>query len=289
LWGGLLFTALFMSPLLVWNAQHDWVMLHHEAGHIGHSAQWSLARALYFLLGQAAALSPLVVIIALTVLWRIPTASGQRLLWGLSVGWIGFFFVKALTAKVEVNWPAPSYIGLVILFAGHVPALPAWKLRTLFTGFGLALALTVLAYFPYRFGLSAKQDPFKDTKAWREPLLELSQQAPAADFILTPNYKVAAEVAFYWPRALPMYVAGSSERRFNQHDLWPSIDREAGHNGLWVSTSPDVPAELSQAFVRCTPLPSVPALTPDGKTLRSLYVRYCIGYKPIVWPRPTSY
>jgi hypothetical protein len=190
---------------------------------------------------------------------------------------------------VQLNWPASSYIGLLILFAGQIATLARWKQRMLFSGFGLALALMVIAYFPYSFGFGARQDPFKDTKAWREPIATASRQAPPVDFILTSNYKVAAEVAFYWPRYLPVYVAGSAERRFNQHDLWPSIDRESGHDGLWISTSPDAPAELAQAFARCTPLPSVPAVTPDGTNLRTLYVSHCRNYKPIIWPKPTSY
>lgn len=288
LWGGVMLMILLMSPVLLWNADHDWVMFHHEAGHVGH-AQWSMGRGLYFLLEQTAALSPLVVLIALTVLWRMPADSGQRLLWGLSLGWIAFFFFKALTAKVQLNWPAPSYIGLVILFAGHVSMLPRWKRRTLFTGFGLALAVMVIVYFPYSFGFSARQDPFKDAKAWRDPIAEVSREAPPVDFILTPNYKIAAEAAFYWPRYLPVYVTGSAERRFNQHDLWPSIDREAGHDGLWISTSPDVPAELARAFAQCVPLPSIPAVTPDGGTLRTFYVRHCLNYRTIVWPKPTTY
>lgn len=288
LWGGLFIIALFMSPVLAWNAGHDWVMLRHEAGHIGHT-QWSLERALSFLLGQVAALSPLVVLVAATVLWRMPTTKGQGLLWGLSLGWIAFFFVKALTAKVELNWPAPCYIGLVILFAGHVPALSRWKRRILFIGFGFALALMVIAYFPYRFGLRVSQDPFKDTKMWREPIVAMSHRAPRVEFILAPNYKVAAEVAFYWSQRLPVYVAGSTERRFNQHDLWPSIEREAGHDGLWISTSPALPPEMNKAFVRCTTLPSIPAIAPDGSVLRTLYASYCIDYTPIVWPKPTTY
>ena len=197
--------------------------------------------------------------------------------------------MKALTAKVELNWPAPSYIGLLILLAGHVPALAIWKRRVLFSGFGLATALMVIAYFPYSFGFSARQDPFKDTKAWRAPIAALSRQVPSPDFILAPNYKVAAETAFYWPRVIPVYVAGSTQRRFNQHDLWPSIDREAGRAGLWVSTSPGVPAELDRAFAQCRSLNSIDAITPDGSTLRTLYARYCTDYKPIVWPTPSTY
>ena len=234
-------------------------------------------------------LSPLVVLVAFTVLRRLPEPSGQRLLWGLSLAWIVFFFFKALTAKVEVNWPAPSYLGLVILFAGHVQLLPRWKRRTLFAGFGFSLAVMTLIYFLYDFGFTNRQDPFKDTKAWRGPVAALSREAPPAQFILTPNYKMAAEVAFYWPHEIPVYVAGNAERRFNQHDLWPSINRETGHDGLWISASPTVPAELSLAFSQCTPLPSVPAITPDGNTLRILYVRHCIRYKPIAWPKPGSY
>jgi undecaprenyl-diphosphatase len=288
LWTGLLLMALIMSPVLIWNAQHGWVMLHHEAGHIGH-AQWSPMRGFGFLAEQAGALSPLVVLVAASVLWRVPAEPGQRLLWGLSLGWIGFFFVKALTAKVQINWPAPCYIGLLILLAGHIAELPRWKRTTLFAGFGLALAVMVIAYFPYAFGLNNRQDPFKDTRAWREPVRALSAEAPAADFLLTPNYKVAAEVAFYWPRTLPVYVAGSEERRFNQHDLWPSIDREARRDGLWISTSPDAPAELAQAFARCAALPPVNAVTPDGNTLRTFYILDCRDYRPIPWPRPQSY
>jgi len=286
LWGGLLLMLIIMSPVLAWNATHDWVMFRHEGGHVGR-ADWSVLRALSFLLEQAVALSPVVVLIALPLVWRPPKESGPRLIWGLSLAWLAFFVFKALGAKVQVNWPAASYIGLLILFAGHIPALAAWQRRALFGGFALALALMFVAYFPYALGLH--QDPFKDTKAWRAPVTALGAQTPPVQFILTPNYKLAAEVAFYWPDYLPVYVAGDSARRFNQHDLWPSIAREAGRDGLWVSTSPEAPPELTQAFAHCTSLPAVPAITPDGGTLRTLYARHCREYRAIAWPRPGSY
>ncbi len=288
LWGGLVLMALIMSPVVWWNAEHDWVMLHHEAGHIGRT-QWSLLRGLSFLAEQFFAFSPLIALVAVGVLWRRPLPEGQRLLWGLSLGWFAFFFVKALAAKVEINWPAPCYMGLLILFAGHIDALPRRQYRVLIAGFGLALATMMIAYFPYQIGLTWKQDPFKDTKAWAEPVARLSRLSPPIDFILTPNYKIAAEIAFYWPRRLPVYVAGSAERRYNQHDMWPAIDREAGRDGLWVSTSTDYPPELLRAFAECEPLTPVPAVTPDGNTLRTLYASYCRNYRPIIWPRPGSY
>ena len=190
---------------------------------------------------------------------------------------------------MQINWPAASNIGLISLLAGRVAALAAWQRRVLFGGFGLAVALTFVGYFPYTLGFTNDQDPFKDTKAWQAPITALSAAAPPARFILASNYKVAAEVAFYWPTRLPVYVAGDSERRYNQHDLWPSIDREAGRDGLWISTGPEPPPALDQAFASCTPLAPVPAITPDGHTLRTLYARHCRDYRAIAWPRPQSY
>lgn len=288
LWGGLALMAAIMSPLVLWNAANDWVMFRHEAGHVARS-HWSLARALNFVFEQIMVLSPVVALLAIAVLWRRPAEPGHRLLWALSLGWIAFFVFKALGAKVQLNWPAASYIGLLILFAGHAARFGPGRRRTLLAGFALALGLMLAAYFPYALGLTNQQDPFKDTKAWRAPVAALAEIAPPAQFILASNYKVAAELAFYWPVRLPVYVAGDAERRFNQHDLWPSIDREAGRDGLWVSTGPELPPPLAAAFARCTPLPPVPALTPDGRTLRTLYAQYCRGYRAVEWPRPQSY
>ena len=288
LWGGLALMALLMSPVILWNAAHDWVMFRHEGGHVAAGA-WSVPRALGFIGEQIMALSPLVVLVALSVLWRPPRETGQRLLWGLSLAWIAFFVFKALSAKVQINWPAASYIGLLILFAGHLPTLAAWQRRVVYAGFALALTLMLAAYFPYALGLSNQQDPFKDTKAWRAPVTALAAQAPPVAFILTPHYKLAAELAFYWPEEQRVYIAGDAARRFNQHDLWPGIDREAGRDGLWISSSPDTPPALARAFADCTPLKAVPALTPDGNTLRTLYAQHCRNYRAIEWPRPASY
>ncbi|HHM05196.1 MAG TPA: glycosyltransferase family 39 protein [Gammaproteobacteria bacterium] len=287
LWGGLGLMVLLMSPVILWNAAHDWVMLRHEAGHVGHQS-WSLERGLVFLLEQAGALSPLIVAVGLTVWWRPPAEPGPRLLWGLSLGWLAFFFIKALGAKVQLNWPAPVYLGLLILLAGHLPQSSALKRRLVYGGFVLSLVLMTVAYFPYSFGLSARQDPFKEVRAWRAPIEALARQAPAVDFIVVPNYKLAGEVAFYWPRPLPVYVLSTAGRRFNQHDLWPGLEQETGRTGLWISTGAALPAAFTRAFARCRTTAAVAAGTPGG-VLRTLHSARCSDYRPVSWPQPGSY
>lgn len=285
-WGGVGVLLAFMSPILFWNATHNWVMFRHELGHVqgGQSTQHFFD----FFAGQILALSPLVALLAISVLWRRPAREDQRFLWWLALCWIGFFAFKALSAKVQINWPAPSYIGLLILFAGHLPAFSRLKRRVLYAGMGLATALMGIAYFPHNFGLG---DPFKDTKAWQQPIAALAAQIPGDDygFILTSSYALAGELAFYWPQRVPVYITGNAGRRFNQHDLWPGIDREAGRNGVFISASAQPPAELAQAFEHCSALAPIAARAADGRVLRTLYASICRHYRPIAWPLPGSY
>lgn len=285
-WGGVAILLAFMSPVLFWNATHNWVMFRHEMGHVQGSGSNQYLHLPNFIAGQLMALSPIVAALAISVLWRRPTSPDQRFLWWLALCWIGFFAFKALSAKVQINWPAPSYIGLLILFAGHIPAFSHLKRRLLYAGMVLATVLMGIAYFPHKFGLG---DPFKDTKAWQQPIAALATHTPDNDFILTESYAMAGELAFYWPRRVPVYVTGNSGRRFNQHDLWPSIDREAGRNAIFVSSNPQPPPQLAQAFDECTALPPIAARAADGRVLRTFYGNTCKNYRPIVWPVPGSY
>lgn len=285
LWGALPLMLMLMSPVLIWNANHDWVMFRHEMGHV-ESAGGSAKQFAEFIGGQFLALSPVVALLAASVLWRRPPGDDQRFLWWLSLAWIGFFVFKALGAKVQLNWPAPSYIGLLVLFAGHIPAFSALKRRMLYLGMALGAAMMAAAYLPHVFGLP---EPFKDSKGWRQPIAHIGAQAPDAGFVLTSSYALAGELAYYWPRRVPVYITGNTWRRMNQHDLWPSIDREAGRDGIYVSDSPALPAELAQAFAHCTPLRPVEARFSAGKSLRTLYAQRCTHYRPIVWPKPMTY
>jgi len=146
-----------------------------------------------------------------------------------------------------------------------------------------------VAYFPHYFGLPAKLDPFKVVKLWHQPINAISTMAPRADFILSDKYELAGELAFYWPQGLPVYITGSAARRFNQHDLWPAIDREAGRDAIFISTKPNPPAELTQAFRKCVTPQTLAVHAYDGSVLRTLYVTPCSDYVSIIWPKPQFY
>lgn len=287
-WGGLALMLVCMSPLLIWNYHNDWVMLRHEHGHVRYD-YWSFTRMFEYLLGQWFVLSPIIVIVAITVLVRFPQVIRHRLFWLISLVCAVFFLFKAGSAKVQLNWPAPAYIGFITLFAGAIPDFTTLKRRLVVLGMVMSVTFMAVSYFPYFFGLPAKFDPFKVVKSWRQPVTTISAMVTKSDFILTDKYETAGELAFYWPHRIPVYITGSTTRRFNQHDLWPAIDREAGRDALYISENPVPPVELAHAFKQCVELEPVSALAPDGSTLRIIYVRYCTHYVSIIWPTPRFY
>lgn len=288
LWASLLLVLVCMLPVLIWNANHDWVMFRHEGGHIGHES-WSILRALNFVGGQWIALSPIISILLVMAVWRWPAQSQYQLIWLVSITCLAFFIVKSGSAKVQINWPAPCYIGLLVLFAGHVNFFGPVKKSLLIAGLSSSVLLMLLSYFPSWSGIPVDQDPFKKTKLWNQPINQISGAVGNIDFILTHNYHLAGELAFYWPDRIPVYVSGSESRRFNQHDLWPAIDREVGRNGVYIGTHQQPPTELEQAFDTCIPLPDVNATNKKGEILRTFYSYRCERYRAIEWPQPQSY
>jgi len=289
LWRGLLLMLLVMSPMLYWNATHGWVMFRHDLGHVDNSTL-SVARGFELLASQVLAFSPLVVLLAVGALYRRPRDPGRMFLWGLSLLWITFFFFKATGGKVQINWPAASFIALVVLLAGHIPQWTTAKRRGLMAAMATSVLLVAALCFPASFGIDgASIASIRKMKAWRGPVAELHRQSGDVDFILVPEYVLAGDMAFYWPKRVPVYIEGDPERRMNQHDLWPGIDREQGRTGLFVHYTPARPAELARAFQKCIELAPVRAVDQDGVLARTLYASRCEGYQHVDWAASPNY
>lgn len=293
-WGGVLLMLLILSPVLLWNASHGWPMFHHEQSHVLNVAEeggWreNISDLLEFLVGQWVALSPLVAMALFRMLARPPHSVEPRFLWGLSLAMLIFFLAKATVSKVQLNWPAPAYIGLFVLFAGQIDILTARWRRLVVVGMVSSVLLLTILFFPMIIGWSPKKAPFKDLRGWEESIAVVAQQAGSVGFLMVPSYHLAGSVAFYWPTRLPVYPV-AEHRRFSQHDFWPGIERQAGGDGVYVTTNNHLPPRLQEAFSVCRSLPPAPAIArQDRSILRTLYSWRCEGYRPIVWPEPTAY
>ncbi len=277
-WGGILLLFVCISPLLLWNAANDWVMFRHNAGHVSHD-EWSLLRIGEFLLGQWLALSPLVVLVAISLLWRRPAEAGGRIIWMLSIGCLVFFLFKAASARILINWAAPVYIGFMILLAGRIEVLSKGMRRTFYAGLVFSIALVAVALAPALFGLAEHKVGLKKLRVWQAPVNQLADLAGDVNFLLVPDYRLAAELTFYWPEQINAYLWGNPGRRFSQYDLWPGPETEQGKTGLYVSTKSYQMALVSESFNFCVNLPQVKAVTRDGGVARTLYPIRCGGFK----------
>lgn len=288
LWGGLLLMLFCMTPVLYWNAQHDWVMLRHELGHVSGDEG---GRPLEFIASQILVLSPLMVLLGVIVLRHVPVTPMQRLLWGLSIAWFGFFLFKSLDAKVQANWAAPCYIGAIILLAGHLPQLSRVKTALLYTGLASSVLLSLIMIFPQIIGLTEKGfAPVSKLKGWRAPLAELATQAPNIDFILAEDYELAAEFAFYWPQRTPVYIMNGVNRRMNQYDIWGGVEQQQGRSALVVQINDaHFPPAVLALFTSCVALPEIYARDAHGEAYRTYHAFRCEHYSHIQQPHPGTY
>lgn len=300
-WLGLILMLGVMSPLLIWNVQHDFPMFRHDLGHLG-TPDVQQSNFTEFLLSQWVMLSPITVIIAALTLWKLPNSGGQRLLWGLSLAVFGFFALKATIGEVQPNWAAPLYFGWLVLFAGKISQLAEYQRLILKSGMYLVVVLMVIILFPQQLGLP--KDPLFKFKQWQHPVQQLAQQVKDAQFILTTHYGTAGELAFYWQPRLPVYLAGDKTRRFTQYDLWDSVQQEVGKTGVIVigedkkqqpieAGKPlnlwELPPMLAQAFANCQRLKSVIAPSPNQRMIRVLHGWRCENLQSVQWETPGRY
>jgi len=281
-WLAALLALLLMAPMMGWNAAHDWVMVRHEGGHVA-GGGFDGAGLAEFVAGQFLALSPLLLATMAAVLWRPGAAPGVRLVWLVSVGVLAFFVVKAMTGKVQANWPAMAYIGGLALLAGEAvrrgPRFRAW-LGVVMTA-AMLQSLAIL-YLPLSAALEVP-DPLKALRGWQAPIAALDSHTRGADFLLTRNYHLASRLAFYLPGDLPVYLGGDGGRRHNQFDLWPGPGRHRGGTALYVAEQERLPAAIEDAFDACAPLSPDPAGEPR------LYAWRCHGFRGESWAPPSGY
>jgi hypothetical protein len=124
-WLACAFALVCTTPVLIWNAQHNWVTFRHVARQTGASGGAFLHGDVLLLIGsQAGVVGPTLTVLMLAAMfdvWRNRHTDRKGVfLTTFGVGFWLFNLLASLFAKAQVNWPAPAYFTLTILTARFI-------------------------------------------------------------------------------------------------------------------------------------------------------------------------
>jgi 4-amino-4-deoxy-L-arabinose transferase-like glycosyltransferase len=288
-WLMLAVAVLCMTPVFWWNGQHGWV----SAGQLAHRGKFDGPFELHYstffnFLGlQALVISPwlflaLLMTAVVVIVRRFPRQGvrineGELLLFLLFLPVFLMYAVLSWHLRCEPNWPAVSYLTLIIIMAAQWRKLLASGTRGqpfIVTVFVFAWLQTLLMHDTRFLHLPQKTDPMGRLAGWSDIAARLNdlRGERQADVLIADGYKEASVFSFHLPDKAFIYALRHSPPA-NQFDFWPGYPTKAPHRALWI-TSGDSTSALQQDFNTITFVERV-VVGFHGKPLREYTIYLC--------------
>lgn len=306
----LLINVLFMVPVIVWNAQHDWVTIAHLKDRAGLAEEgWQLTSRYFwdFLFTQMALLNP---VFFIGMIWAIVQVLRKRrnhalLMYLFCMGAPLYFGYWLYTARVRVlpNWVAPAVPGLFCLMV--IYAESRWqaighRLRP-WLRFGVALGLVgiTLAHESNWIGkligrpLPPRKDPLRRVRYWSDlaRIVEREREVLEGEgkpvFLIGDHYGTTSLMTFYIPAAKsgvpghPLVFCPSADVPDNQFYFWPGYEDRKGQNAIYLAEENEPkppPAILTEQFESVTSL-GMRETTDRGRVMRRVELFACRGLR----------
>lgn len=292
---------LFLAPLFVWNASHDWLWWKHTAT-LGNRTKGAAPFRWFgdFWGGQLLVVGPLL----LAQLWA---AWSRRFRTPASAFFLSFYLpillvcaFNSLRSKVEPNWPVPMHLtGLMLV--GLVFA-EAWTRRTraaragIVATVGLSAYVTAAAFFPAvltMFGPVSSKVGVKlnETYGWEQIAgrVQAAREELATEgrgvFVASVNYRVNSILAFYLPDR-PQTKGLYLNSRRDQYWLWTDPRPLVGQDAVLVFDNDDPEAvALARRYFKTVEGPEIvevlrPGFSGPVKSYRIFRCRNFRGYAP---------
>ncbi len=290
-WLMLAVTAFCTTPFWWWNSQHEWISIKQlqNRGHL--SGPFTIHASTFqdFLLMQAVVISPLLFLVLLVtaavvaVRWfwekeRINEGALLLLLLFLSV--FLMYAVLAWHLRGEPNWPAVSYLTLIILMAARwrdvLAASDRVNLGLVTAAFVLAWLQTTLMHDTEFLPLKQKLDPMGRVVGWSEIATRLDQvrREQHVDVVIADAYKEASVFSFHFPDHAFIYTVPNSPPA-NQYDFWPGYREAHPQRALWITLTGETSTVVMQSdFNTITPIEYL-VVTFRGKPFRKYTIYLC--------------
>ncbi len=292
-------SIMIFSPVIIWNASHDWVTLRHTAGqaHVAEGIRISVKSFVDFVGSQLGVITPLLFLLMSVSVWKLRKKQVGKFLFWFSVPVFVFFLLKSLQAKVQANWALPGYMtGIMAFSTFYIKGFYSGgkgKRILIGTAVLLPLVITSVAHYPSVLNLPVKMDPASRLTGWRELGEEVSniyEQMSVVHpvFIFSDAYQVSSELAFY-VKGRPITYCVNLGRRMNQYDFWPGFNDLLHYDAIFVRTGDSgIPEKVKAAFGKVEKKVFT-AYTKRRTKIRDYSIFLCYDFKGLREERPEAY
>lgn len=238
LWLAVVLASFMITPVIYWNANHDWISFLYQLHHGTYNPNWSWMRVLNTQLAQFALYTPILYLVGVWVMltaWLSHSPANKL----LSAFALPIIILFAMNSGHEMS--LPHWTQLAWLFIA--PAAVFWLkqhwssklLRRTVYGFGtlsliFALILNAQLFSPW-LPVKSKDNPVRELHGWHQAIeaaKTLQKQHNNAP-LFAANWTQASRIGWYaYPQ--PVYV---TDNRFDQFDLWFG-NPKAGSNGIII-------------------------------------------------------
>ena len=307
----LLALAIF-SPVIVWNAQHDWASFEFQTlRRLAETPRFSLHKLIGSALVLLTPTGVLAVVAALSSPRSLDSDGDASRRWRLLTIAIALpltvFAVFSLRHEVKLDWTgAPWIASLPVMAAGIAATAPplsgfrAWIRRawtptlvTLLLVYGAGLHYLVLGLPGLGYGRHMELIPV----GWRGFSRHITQTAAefreatghGALIVGMDRYVIASELAFYGAELTKSTVETSTAHLFQgiglMYERWTPPELQAGRDLLLIAWDPrDLSGKAIEARVgRLGPVED-DVLMQDGQVVRHYYHRFAYNYRQISHP-----
>jgi 4-amino-4-deoxy-L-arabinose transferase-like glycosyltransferase len=262
----LLVNLILALPVLIWNAQNQWITVTHVGGRadFGHISDFTTRYFLEFIGAEFGLLHPVFfagIVWAGIAFWHMkPRDSRMVYFFSMGVPLVFAYTLQSFHARVLPNWIVPAYLPL--MFVMIIYWEPFWDRLWVRRIFYIALVSGLLAMiFMTDTGivkvvtgrnLPVRTDPLHRIRGWHETAQIvgrarnnlLKEGKPV--FIICPDYSTASEVSFYLPEAQaavngePIAYCWDSNKPITEFHYWPQYDfwKRTGDNAIFFEIIP---------------------------------------------------
>jgi hypothetical protein len=305
-WAAALIAVALFSPVLIWNAQHDWASFRFQSVRAVATHELSLRTVGDFLGLQFFLVGPILLPVVLSgvalTAWRgVRRRDPVAILLSLCVIVpFGYFFWKSLSLRIGDTWPMflwPIGFAAAAINIAMLPreGWPAWMIKSTIAWANAAVAsgiVLVVGVFLYSvaspWNFFGKADPIGGEAGYDQVASRAKEemQKIGATWIATTDYRTYAMLRWYFKDHVPVVEINERGRFLGFRD--PGMNSIKGHAGLYVAREPDEKNPVWQSTTAVLePLGRVERSW-RGTVMDSYVLEKLTGWTPDLKPPPDS-